>query len=98
MGALQNSPPGDYNGDSVVNAEDYTEWRGAYGGSVAPGTGADGSGNGVIDAADYVVWRKNLVTGSGNAVASVPEPSGAILIFAATLHLAGGMHRTRRMR
>jgi len=78
---------GDYNGDQIVDAEDYNVWRGGFGGSVTPGTGADGNGNGVIDAADYVVWRKGLAgAGSGSSLASVPEPSGlALLAFAGVL-------------
>lgn len=74
---------GDYNGDNVVNAQDYNVWRGGLGNNIAPGTGADGNGNGVIDAADYVVWRDHLGTagaGSGSSLASVPEPSGLALL------------------
>jgi hypothetical protein len=88
---------GDYNGDTIVNVEDYTEWRGAFGGSVAPGTGADGNGNGVIDGADYVIWRKNLGAGSGS-LASVPEPGRAILFIAATVYLAGLIRCKKRLR
>ncbi len=71
---------GDYNGDQIVDAQDYTEWRGGFGSSVTPGTGADGNGNGVIDAGDYTIWRKNLAgAGSGSSLASVPEPGGLVL-------------------
>ncbi len=91
--------PGDYNGDQVVDAQDYTVWRGAFGGSVTPGTGADGNNNGVIDAGDYVVWRKNLTTaGSGASLASVPEPSGLLLLFATATVLYGFNIRCRAVR
>lgn len=71
---------GDYKGDQVVDAQDYTVWRGGFGTSVTAGTGADGNGNGVIDAADYVIWRKGLAgAGSGASLASVPEPSAFAL-------------------
>lgn len=77
---------GDYNGDQVVDAQDYNVWRGGLGTSVTPGTGADGNGNGVIDAADYVIWRKQLGAGSGVSLASVPEPSVlALLVIAGVI-------------
>jgi hypothetical protein len=66
---------GDYNGDNVVDAQDYLVWKNGFGGSVTAGSSADGNGNGVIDAADYVIWRNSLSAGSGTA-ASVPEPGG----------------------
>jgi hypothetical protein len=66
---------GDYNGDHVVDAQDYNVWRGAFGsGNLA----ADGNGNGVIDAADYIVWRQHLGQSVGSSFASatgVPEPT-----------------------
>jgi hypothetical protein len=71
--------PGDYNGDQIVNAQDYNVWRSGFGSNVTPGTGADGNGNGEVDAADYVVWRKNLAAGSGS-LAAVPEPNGLMLL------------------
>ena len=77
-------PPGDYNGDQIVDAQDYTFWRGDFGDSVTAGTGADGNGNSIIDAADYVIWRNNLGSGAGTGSgdSAVPEPctSGFILI------------------
>ena len=86
---------GDYNGDGVVDSQDYTDWRGAFGGFVSAGTGADGNGDGVIDAADYVVWRKNLRRGSGARLASVPEPSNAILLVVVSIVL-GSAARTSK--
>ncbi len=75
---------GDYNGDQIVDAQDYTAWRAAFGDSVTAGTGADGNGNGVIDSADYIVWRKSSIAGSGMSLPSVPEPSG-LAFFACTI-------------
>ncbi len=54
------SAPGDYDGNGMINANDYTTWRTNFGDTVAHGSGADGNHNGAIDAADYVVWRKNV--------------------------------------
>ncbi|MCA9239238.1 MAG: hypothetical protein KDA37_03525 [Planctomycetales bacterium] len=72
---LNNVNPGDFNGDGVVNAADYTVWR-------------DGLG-GAFSQADYLVWRDNygntyaaLPAASGQA----PEPAGvalALLVLAA---------------
>ena len=72
---------GDYNGDGMVNAADYTVWRDTLG---ATGTGlaADGDGSGTIDQGDYDIWKDNFGAiiggGSGSAsapLASVPEPA-----------------------
>ena len=84
-------PPGDYNGDGIVDAQDYNVWRGGLGTDVTPGTGADGNGNEKIDAADYVVWRNSLTAGSGTSLASVPEP-----IEFMPLMFAGAMLLNRR--
>ena len=55
---------GDYNGDSAVDAGDYTVWRDTLGTSVPPGSGADGSGDGNVGPEDYDLWRENF-GGSG---------------------------------
>jgi hypothetical protein len=76
--------PGDYDGNYIVDAADYDEWKNAFGQSVAaPGDGADGNRNGIVDAADYTVWRDHLdSSGSAALAASVPEPA-TIVMFAA---------------
>jgi GH25 family lysozyme M1 (1,4-beta-N-acetylmuramidase) len=90
---------GDYNGDNVVNAADYTEWRNTMGQTVKVGTGADGNLDGVIDAEDYEVWKSgfgNPAAGIGAATTTtIPEPGSFILVvlalsFASSLprHLA----------
>jgi hypothetical protein len=81
---------GDYNGDNMVDEEDYGKWRLTFGQSVSPyGSGADGNWDGVIDAADYSVWRDSMESGfaaaSGsfsaapNSLPSIPEPATAWL-------------------
>lgn len=89
-------PPGDYNGDQIVNAQDYSVWRGSFGGSVTPGTSADGNNNGVIDAADYVIWRDHRTAGSGASLASVPEP--AALTWTMVCLLLGNLGMRQRNR
>jgi hypothetical protein len=51
---------GDYDGNRVIDDDDYVKWKSQYGTIVAPSTGSDGNGDGKVDAADYVTWRKNL--------------------------------------
>jgi len=76
--------PGDYDGNTMVDADDYSTWKSQFGTPVEPiGSGADGNADGTVDAADYTIWRNNLGTGSGSASAressaqarSVPEPA-----------------------
>lgn len=79
---------GDYNGDGMVDAADYSVWRDALGQSVDPYDGADGDGSGTVDAADYDVWKASfgiIAPGAGaGAIAAVPEPtSGALFALAA---------------
>ncbi len=81
--------PGDFNGDNVVDATDYTVWRNTLGQAVNVGTGADGNVNGIIDSGDYSVWKSNFGTsgaGSGGASSSaVPEPASVVLFAIALL-------------
>ncbi len=73
---LSDETPGDYNGDLVVDAADYTFYRDTLGQSVAaPFDGADGDGDGVVTEADRDVWRNNY--GATYASESVPEKKGA---------------------
>ena len=80
---------GDYNGNGVVDAADYTLWLNSLGAIgmdlAADGTSDDLSGvpDGDVDSFDYEYWKANfnaLATGSGSAI---PEPSTAILLVAA---------------
>lgn len=66
---------GDYNGNGIVDAADYTIWADSFGSMIA--LGADGNGNGVIDAADYTIWADNFGASIGvnNSLLAVPEPT-----------------------
>ncbi|MCA9188726.1 MAG: dockerin type I repeat-containing protein, partial [Planctomycetales bacterium] len=44
---------GDYNGNGIVDAADYTVWKDTFGSS--DDLIADGNGNGIVDAADYTI-------------------------------------------
>ncbi len=90
---------GDYNGDGVVDAADYTVWRDTLGATVQPGEGADGDRNGKVDAADYALWRETFgqlvqATATGrNGGAGVPEPSAICLFTHAIVVLGIGRPR-----
>jgi beta-glucanase (GH16 family) len=89
---------GDYNGDGVVNAADYTVWRDSLG-QTGIGMAADGSGNGTVDQADYEVWKEKFGAAGG---ASSSDPFGATSVpEPATLWLVGivvSFHFQRRRR
>ncbi|HEY4234629.1 MAG TPA: hypothetical protein VGM76_14440 [Lacipirellulaceae bacterium] len=84
------TPTGDYNGNSVVDAADYTVWRDSLGQTVTTaGTQADGDKSGKIDTGDYTFWVSkfgNVLPGSGGGAGSagaVPEPATLLLGMAA---------------
>lgn len=70
--------PGDFNGDSLVDAADLAEWKADFG--VNDSSDADGDGD--TDGADFLAWQRQL--GATASVAStaetVPEPTGALLV------------------
>ncbi len=81
---------GDYDGNGTIGPEDYVAWRGSFGSTVTPGTGADGNNDGVIDAADYTVWRDNLPTmaATSGPITAAPEPSAIWLVVLATFFVS----------
>ena len=79
---------GDYNGNGVVDAADYTIWRDneglAGGATIAQG---DGNGDGNVDSLDYDLWVANFGESNLSTSSAVPEPSSAaILLLLATAH------------
>jgi len=74
---------GDYNGNGVIDAADYTAWRDAL------AAGATSLLNdptpGTVDESDFTYWRAHFgeTSGSGAGAAAVPEPaSGALGVMA----------------
>ncbi len=75
---------GDYNGDGVVDAADYTTWRDTLGQAVSVGQLADGDGSGTVDEADYAVWKAHYgeTAGSGSlATNTIPEPATLVMFL-----------------
>ena len=85
---------GDYNGDNIVNAADYTVWRNNLGVATDDNILNRGDGNAGIDENDYVVWKQNYgvvyMPGSGGLSSAVPEPSTIVMV------LMGGLPFLRR--
>ena len=74
--------PGDFNGDGVVDAADYTVWRDNLGQSVLAFTGADADGDARITQIDYQLWVANYGAMGANPLVAVPEPNAWILCLA----------------
>ncbi len=86
---------GDYNGNGVVDAADYTVWRNRLGGTSLLNDATPDT----VDLADYNYWKSHFgatLSGSGS-VAAVPEPASGVLCFALVMVL-GGLRPTREMR
>jgi hypothetical protein len=93
--------PGDYDGNGVVDSQDYNVWTSSFGSTT--NLAADGNGDGVVNAGDYTVWRDHLGMSSGpgagggagsSRTAAVPEPATlASLVVGAGLFLLIGAKR-----
>jgi hypothetical protein len=80
--------PGDYNGNGVVDAADYTIWRDTLNSTTDLRANGDNSGAsaGKIDQADYLFWKSHfgMHGGSGaETVSTVPEPASSVLLLLA---------------
>ena len=93
--------PGDYNGDDVVDAADYTVWRNNLGTTnVLPNDVTPG----FVDESDYIEWKNNFgnaLTGSASVSAgdsgAVPEPASFALVLSLiglSIRRCGGKRRS----
>lgn len=78
----------DFNGDSVVDGNDFLAWQRNF--TLASGATreqGDADGNGTVDELDLAAWKENFGLGSDPpvAAAAVPEPATATLAVVAAL-------------
>jgi glucose/arabinose dehydrogenase len=82
--------PGDYNGDLVVDAADFTLWRDTLG-QEGYRMAADGDGDLVVGTSDYNVWKSHFglsLAGAGAGSVggtAVPEPASWALAAVAAI-------------
>lgn len=89
--------PGDYSGDSIVNAADYTVWRDSFGQMITLPNEGEGVTPGEVTLEDYDFWKSQFPAGGAAAVAAlgVPEPcSVALAVFACAVLAIGRQRRT----
>jgi hypothetical protein len=90
---------GDFNGDGVVDAADYTVWRDTQGSTTD--LRADGDADGVIGEGDYAVWAEDFgfsafeFDAPATSAVSVPEPATLGLLACGAAGLAA-LRRFRR--
>ncbi len=85
---------GDFNGDHVVDAADYTVWRDHLGAADESSLNGNGDGMNGVDAGDYSLWKTSFGTHSGAgagglAAGAVPEPGTVLLGVFSLLGLVG---------
>ncbi len=78
---------GDFNGDGMVDAADYTVWRDNLGAGTEASLNGNGDGLDGVDAGDYALWVANFgnTSSSSSNAAAVPEPSASIMLLAGLL-------------
>jgi len=75
---------GDYNGNDVVDAADYTAWRTLLGLTLSLPNEDPSVTPGIVTFEDYAVWKTHFgetLPGSGALGGSVPEPGAAVLML-----------------
>ncbi|MEN1678134.1 MAG: LamG-like jellyroll fold domain-containing protein [Planctomycetota bacterium] len=86
---------GDYNGDGMVDAADYTVWRDNLGGDAAtvfPAGTRGVAGAGPIGIGDYQVWKSQFGATAAVLAANAPEP-GSLMLLATGVCLCGRRRR-----
>jgi hypothetical protein len=86
-GAFDPRSMGDFNGDGVVDAADYTVYRDNY---LAFGADnpANANGDTVVTAADYAIWAANYGASTLGAALAIPEPSALVIAGVSSLAIA----------
>jgi hypothetical protein len=87
---------GDYNGDNVIDAADYTVWRDAIG--VSPNPLVNDFTPPAVGMDDFEYWKSHFgqsVGGGAAAAAVVPEPTALALAFSTAAVLMSSYRRVR---
>lgn len=71
---LADLQPGDFDGDTTVDAADLAVWQSGY-----STQGGDADGDGDSDGTDYLVWQTQFGNTSAISATVVPEPATAML-------------------
>jgi hypothetical protein len=92
-GATMPGVLGDYNGNGVVDAADYTLWRNAM---ASGGTLKNDASPASVSMADYAYWKSRFgaTAGSGASVA-VPETTSVAVLLLAALASISRLERLR---
>ena len=89
---------GDYNGNNVIDAADYTVWRDAM--TAGSTSLLNDPTPGIVNESDFTYWRNNFGTALGSGAGSafaVPEPSSLVLlVFGLAFSLVGSKRSMRR--
>lgn len=80
---------GDYNGNGMVDAPDYSEWRDAMTAGAMMLTNRNPENTGPVDERDFTYWRAHFGDSLGNgagagSVAPVPEPATLVMMLLPT--------------
>jgi T5SS/PEP-CTERM-associated repeat protein len=88
-GVLSVAIPGDFDSDGDLDGADFVAWQTNFPrGSGATLSQGDSDGDGDVDGADFVAWQTHFPFAPASGVATVPEPTAAMLLFSAAVRLA----------
>lgn len=95
-GSINVSAPvesGDFNNDGAVNGLDLAAWKSGFGATGTAATKAAGNadGDGDVDGRDFLIWQRSAGPLAAGAMASVPEPTGFVLLGIAWLWTLRGV-------
>jgi hypothetical protein len=72
---VESSIPGDFDGDSDVDADDLVVWTANFGSTTADPLSGDADADSDADGNDFLVWQRNLAgPQASTSTAPVPEP------------------------
>lgn len=89
---------GDFNGDNVIDAGDYTAWRDAVG--VSPNPLVNDPTPASVDPDDFEYWKSHFgqsVGGGAIAASALPEPSVMLFVLSTAPSLLSFRSRARRI-